>query len=226
MPTALITGASSGIGLEIARILAGDHDVILAARSAEPLQQLAAELGDNARVVTTDLSDPSGAAKLAAEVPDVDVLVNCAGFGDFGAFATESPEKIDQMIVLNVSSLTALCRAYLPGMLQRGSGRIMNVASTAAFQPGPLMAVYYASKAYVLSLSEALAEETRGSGVTVTALCPGPTASGFQSGATMEESRLVKGRKLPTASSVAAYGVKAMNRGEVVAVPGLTNKAM
>jgi short-subunit dehydrogenase len=130
------------------------------------------------------------------------------------------------MVELNVGALTRLARAYLPGMVERGGGRVMNVASTAAFQPGPLMAVYYASKAYVLSFSEALAEETRGSGVTVTALCPGPTASGFQSGATMEESRLVKGRKLPTASSVAAYGVKAMNRGDVVAVPGVANKVM
>ena len=132
-------------------------------------------------MVVADLSDPSGAAKLAAEVPDVDVLVNCAGFGDFGKFATESPEKIDQMIELNVGSLTRLCRAYLPGMLQRGSGRIMNVASTAAFQPGPLMAVYYATKAYVLSFSEALAEETRGTGVTVTALCPGADGERFPS---------------------------------------------
>jgi short-subunit dehydrogenase len=226
MPTALITGASSGIGLEIARILAEDHDVVLAARSAAPLQALATELGNNARVVVADLSDASGAAKLAAEVPEVDALVNCAGFGDYGNFATEAPEKIDQMIVLNVSSLTSLCRAYLPGMLHRGSGRIMNVASTAAFQPGPLMAVYYATKAYVLSFSEALAEEIRGTGVSVTALCPGPTASGFQAGAAMEQSKLVHGKKLPTAASVAAFGVKAMQRGEVVAVPGFSNKML
>jgi short-subunit dehydrogenase len=226
MPAALITGASSGIGLEIARVLAQDHDVVLAARSDAPLQQLATELGNRARVVIADLSDPSGAAKLAAEVADVDVLVNCAGFGDFGNFATASPEKIDQMIMLNVGSLTRLCRAYLPAMLQRGSGRIMNVASTAAFQPGPLMAVYYATKAYVLSFSEALAEETRGTGVTVTALCPGPTASGFQAGAAMEQSKLVNGKKLPTAASVATFGVKAMQRGDVVAVPGFSNKML
>ncbi len=125
------------------------------------------------------------------------------------------------MIVVNVGSLTALCRTYLPGMLQRGTGRIMNVASTAAFQPGPLMAVYYATKAYVLSFSEALAEETRGSGVTVTALCPGPTESGFQARAAMEQSKLVHGKKLPSSASVAAFGVKAMQRGDVVAVPGL-----
>ena len=226
MSTALITGASSGIGLEIARILARDHDVVLAARSEAALQELASELGGNARVVVADLSVPSGAADLATAVPDVDVLVNNAGFGDFGDFATASPERLDQMIELNVGSLTRLSRAYLPAMLQRRSGRIMNVASTAAFQPGPLMAVYYATKAYVLSFTEALAEETRGSGVTVTALCPGPTASGFQAGAAMENSRLVKGRKLPTSASVAAFGVKAMERGDVVAVPGLQNKVL
>jgi short-subunit dehydrogenase len=226
MATALVTGASSGIGLEIARILARDHDVIVAARSAAALHDLTAELGNNARAVIADLSDPAGAAKLAAGVPDVDVLVNCAGFGDFGSFADEAPEKIDQMIVVNVASLTGLCRTYLPGMLQRSSGRILNVASTAAFQPGPLMAVYYATKAYVLSFSEALAEETRGTGVTVTALCPGPTASGFQAGASMEQSKLVHGKRLPSSASVAAFGVKAMQRGDVVAVPGFQNKLL
>ena len=226
MPTALVTGASSGIGLEIARILAADHDVVLAARSAAALQELATELGGNARAVVADLSDRSGAAKLAADVPKVDVLVNNAGFGDFGDFALAAPERLDQMIELNIGSLTRLCREYLPAMLERGSGRIMNVASTAAFQPGPLMAVYYATKAYVLSFSEALAEETRGTGVTVTALCPGPTASGFQAGAAMENSKLVHGKKLPTAASVAAFGVKAMQRGDVVAVPGIGNKML
>jgi short-subunit dehydrogenase len=225
MPSALVTGASSGIGLEIARILAPDHDVTLAARSADKLDALAAEIG-GARVVAVDLSEAAGPRKLVAELPAVDVLVNNAGFGDWGPFASASETRLDEMIELNVGALTRLARAYLPGMLERGSGRVMNVASTAAFQPGPLMAVYYATKAYVLSFSEALAEETRGSGVTVTALCPGPTASGFQAGAAMEDSRLVKGRKLPSAAEVAAYGVKAMNRGDVVAVPGLINKAM
>jgi short-subunit dehydrogenase len=225
VPTALVTGASSGIGLEIARILARDHDVTLAARTAGKLDALAAELG-GAHVVTVDLAEPAGARKLVAELPAVDVLVNNAGFGDWGAFATAAESKLDEMIELNVGALTRLARAYLPGMLERGHGRIMNVASTAAFQPGPLMAVYYATKAYVLSFSEALAEETRGTGVTVTALCPGPTASGFQAGAAMEDSRLVKGRKLPSAAEVAAYGVKVMRRGDVVAVPGFANKAM
>ena len=225
MPSALVTGASSGIGLEIARILAKDHDLTLAARSADKLEALAAEIG-GARVVAVDLSEVSGPRRLVAELPAVDVLVNNAGFGDWGTFATAAETRLDEMIELNVGALTRLARAYLPGMIERRNGRIMNVASTAAFQPGPLMAVYYATKAYVLSLSEALAEETRGTGVTVTALCPGPTASGFQAGAAMEDSRLVKGRKLPTAAEVAAYAVRAMNRGDVVAVPGFLNKAM
>jgi uncharacterized protein len=225
MPSALVTGASSGIGLEIARILAKDHDLTLAARSADKLEALAAEIG-GARVVAVDLSEVSGPRRLVAELPAVDVLVNNAGFGDWGTFATAAETRLDEMIELNVGALTRLARAYLPGMIERGNGRIMNVASTAAFQPGPLMAVYYATKAYVLSLSEALAEETRGTGVTVTALCPGPTASGFQAGAAMEDSRLVKGRKLPTAAEVAAYAVRAMHRGDVVAVPGFVNKAM
>ena len=223
MAIALVTGASSGIGLEIARILAKDHDVVLAARRADKLEALAADIG-GARVVAVDLADPAGPRRLVAEVPAVDVLVNNAGFGDFGPFADAAEARLDEMIELNVGALTRLARAYLPGMCDRGYGRVLNVASTAAFQPGPLMAVYYATKAYVLSLSEALAEETRGTGVTVTALCPGPTASGFQAGAAMEGSRLVRGRSLPTAASVAAFGVAAMRKGDAVAVPGLMNK--
>ncbi|MDQ1466738.1 MAG: uncharacterized protein QOH10_1153 [Actinomycetota bacterium] len=223
MTTALVTGASGGIGLEIARVLAGEHDLVLVARSADRLNDVAAELG-GARVLALDLADPAAVARVVDEVPEVDVLVNNAGLGDFAPFAEADPAKLDTVIALNVAALTRLTRAYLPGMLDRKRGRILNVASTASFQPGPLMAVYYATKAYVLSLSEALAEETRGSGVTVTALCPGPTASGFQAGAEMEESRLVRGRTLPTAASVAAYGVAAMRKGDVVAVPGVMNK--
>ncbi|MGZ4796315.1 MAG: SDR family NAD(P)-dependent oxidoreductase [Acidimicrobiia bacterium] len=225
MTTAVITGASGGIGLEIARVLAADHDLVLVARSAAKLEQLAEELG-GARVVAADLSEPGGVAKVVAEAPDADVLVNNAGVGDFGPFAAADLDKTLAMIQLNVASLTALTRHYLPAMLERGDGRILNVASTASFQPGPLMAVYYATKAYVLSFSEALSEETRGSGVTVTALCPGPTASGFQAAADMELSPLVANRKLPTPAEVAAFGVKAMRRGDAVAVPGLMNKVM
>jgi short-subunit dehydrogenase len=225
MTTALVTGASSGIGLEIARVLAPGHDLVLVARSAAKLDALAAELG-GARVIAADLSDPSAVAKVTAEVPDVDVLVNNAGVGGFGAFAEADLDRTLAMIQLNVTSLTALTRQYLPGMLARGHGRVMNVASTASFQPGPLMAVYYATKAYVLSFSEGLAEEVRGTGVAVTALCPGPTASGFQAAADMELSPLVANRKLPSAADVARYGVKEMERGGVVAVPGALNKLM
>jgi short-subunit dehydrogenase len=195
MATALVTGASSGIGLEIARLLAKDYDLVLAARSADKLEQLASELG-NARVVAVDLIDPDGSRKLIAEVPTVDVLVNNAGFAEYGPFAEANEQRLEDMIELNITALTRLSRAYLPGMLERGRGKIMNVASTASFQPGPLMAVYYATKAYVLSFSEALAEETRGSGVTVTALCPGPTTTNFQATANMEKSRLVNERML------------------------------
>jgi len=225
MTTALVTGASGGIGLEVARVLAPDHDVVLVARSASKLDALASEL-DGARAVAADLSDPSGVAKVVAEVPDVDVLVNNAGVGDFGFFAEADLDRTLAMIQLNVVSLTALSRRYLPGMLERGHGRIMNLASTASFQPGPLMAVYYATKAYVLSFSEALAEELRGTDVSVTALCPGPTASGFQAAADMELSPLVANRRLPTAADVARYGVRAMERGDTIAVPGAMNKLM
>jgi uncharacterized protein len=223
MTTALVTGASGGIGLEIARVLASEHDLVLVARSADRLREISAELG-GARVLALDLAEPDAVARVVAEVPEVDVLVNNAGLGDFSPFAEADPAKLDTLIALNIGAVTRLTRAYLPSMLARKQGRILNVASTAAFQPGPLMAVYYATKAYVLSLSEALAEETRGSGVTVTALCPGPTASGFQAGAAMEGSRLVRGRTLPTAASVAAYGVAAMRKGDAVAVPGVMNK--
>lgn len=223
MTTALVTGASGGIGLEIARVLAGEHDLVLVARSADGLAAAATAVG-GATVLALDLADPGAVARVVEAVPEVDCLVNNAGVGDFSPFAEADPGKLDTLIALNIGALTQLTRAYLPGMLARKRGRILNVASTAAFQPGPLMAVYYATKAYVLSFSEALAEETRGSGVTVTALCPGPTASGFQAGAAMEGSRLVRGRTLPTAASVAAYGVAAMRKGDAVAVPGLMNK--
>ena len=226
MTTALVTGASSGIGRDLARLLAADgYDVVLVARRADALEALAAELG-GARVLAADLADPAAPAKLAAEVPDVDVLVNNAGVGDYGPFAEADLAKTLGMLQLNVAALTELTRRYLPGMLKRGNGRVLNLASTAAFQPGPLMAVYYATKAYVLSFSEAVAEEVRGQGVTVTALCPGPTASGFQAGAGMEESRLVKGRRLPTSEQVARAGYRAMRRGRVVAVVGVGNRVL
>lgn len=222
MTTALVTGASGGIGAEMARILARRGEtVVLVARSADRLSALAAELG-GAEVVMADLSDPAGVAKVTGQVPQVDVLINNAGVGDFGPFSEADLDATLAMIELNVTSLTELTHRYLPGMLARGHGRVINVASTAAFGAGPLMAVYYATKAYVLSFSEALSEELRGTGVTVTALCPGPTASGFWSGTTAGN-KLALGR-LPSAASVAAYGIRAMDAGRAVAVPGASNK--
>ena len=151
MTTALITGASSGIGLEIARILAPDHDLVIVARSAAKLEAIAEELG-GARVIAADLSDPSSVAKIAAELPSVDVLVNNAGVGDFGDFSKADVDRTLAMIQLNVASLTALTRQYLPGMLERGSGRVLNVASMMGLMPVPYEASYAASKAFLISI--------------------------------------------------------------------------
>jgi hypothetical protein len=224
MGIALVTGASSGIGLEMAKILDSmGHRVVLVARSAPALEALAASLTD-AMVVVADLGTPDGPSKVIAAVPDVDIVINNAGFGECGPVATSDAGRLLEMIQVNCSALTALTAAYLPAMLERGSGHILNVASTAGFQPGPTMAVYYATKAYVLSFTEAVAEEARGSGVGVTAFCPGAFTSGFQATAHAENTRLVKGRKLPTSQDMASAAIRAMERNKVVAIPGLANK--
>lgn len=234
-PLALVTGASGGIGLSLARELASrGHDLVLVARSEARLAALAGELagrhGVACTVLPADLSVRDAADRLADELDRrglaVDVLVNNAGFGLFGRHVDTALGDEQQMIDVNVVTLTRLTKRLLPGMVARGRGRVLNVASTAAFQPGPYMAVYYATKAYVLSYSEALAEELAGTGVGVTALCPGPTASGFQDKAAMHDSALVKGKRLPTADEVAAYGVRALLAGRRVAVPGLMNRLM
>lgn len=223
---ALVTGASGGIGRELARLLARDgHELILVARRRDLLEGLAGETG-NARVLTADLSDHSAPAAIVEQVPDVDILVNNAGHGDFGRFGESDRRRQLAMIDVNVRALTELTHRYVPGMLERRRGRILNVASLAAFQPGPLMAVYYATKAYVLSFSEALHEELRGSGVTVTALCPGPTASGFFDVARIPRNRLVSARGLPSSTQVASEGYRAMLRGRAVAVTGLGNRVL
>jgi len=224
MARAIVTGASSGVGKAMAQRLDRDgHEVVLVARSTDALEELARSM-TGARIVTADLADPEGAETVFSEAPGADILINNAGFGEFGPFASSDLSRAQAMIQVNCSSLTALTGKYLPAMLERGTGHIMNVASTAAFQPGPTMAVYYATKAYVLSFTEAVAEEVRGSGVSVTAFCPGAFASGFQATAHVEESRLVKGRKLPSAEEMAEAALRSMQRGEVVAVPGLANK--
>jgi short-subunit dehydrogenase len=229
---ALVTGASGGIGAAIARELAAlGYDVALNARNGDALAALAAELERDhpirTRVLAADLGAPGAADALAdaliAEGIAPTVLVNNAGFGVFGLYRDTDGAREQAMIDLNISALSRLSKRLLPGMLTIGRGRILNVASTAAFQPGPYMAVYYATKAYVLSYSEALAEELSGTGVSVTALCPGPTASSFQDQAAMHDSALVKGKRMPSAADVAAYGVRAMQRGQRVAIHGVQN---
>jgi uncharacterized protein len=230
-PLALVTGASGGIGEAIAKELSGKYHLVLVARSADKLQALAQELG-GAHVIVADLSTPDAAEKLMQELKtrqlEIEVLVNNAGFADFGDFAQADPAKLEQMIHLNMTTLTMLTRAMLPQMIARRRGRVMNVASTAAFMPGPLMSVYYATKAYVLSLSEALSEELKGSNVTVTVLCPGPVESGFQARAAMENSKLLKNPMNPmmTSQDVAKQAVAALERGQRVAIPGIMNQIL
>ncbi len=231
--TALVTGASGGIGEDLARLIAaGGRNVVLLARSADKLQTLAGELSAahriEATVLAADLADASASSEivrmLAGRGITIDILVNNAGFGTSGSFAREDPGEQLNMLQVNVVALTALTRAFLPGMIERKHGRILNVASTAAFQPGPFMAVYYASKAYVLSLSEALAEESAGSGVTVTCLCPGPTSTGFQSRAHVDKSRLFNLTQVARSADVAQAGYDGMLAGRRLVIPGLMNK--
>jgi short-subunit dehydrogenase len=230
--TALITGASSGIGLDLARLFAKDgHDVVLVARSEGKLREIAAELerdfGVTAHVIVADLAKPDALRTLVAQLPvDVDVLVNNAGFGVLGPFVETDLAKELEVIQVNIVALTHLTKLLLPPMIARRRGRVLNVASTAAFQPGPLMAVYYATKAYVLSFSEAIADELRDSGVTVTALCPGPTETGFAAVADMTSTRLFNIAKPMSSAEVARAGYEAMKRGRRVVVPGLKNKLL
>jgi len=222
--TALITGASSGIGMDFSRLLAREgYELFLVARSEAKLGELAKELG-NAKVIVADLVSPDAPQRIFDASGGVDVLINNAGFGLSGPFFESDLRKDLEMIQVNVAALTHLTRLFLPPMLARKSGHVLNVASTAAFQPGPLMAIYYATKAYVLSFSEAIADELRGTGVTVTALCPGPTATGFAAVAGMESSRLFKLTRPMNSEAVARYGLRAMQHGKRVAIPGIANK--
>ena len=228
MPTTLITGASNGIGLELARIFARNgHSLILVARNRKRLEEIAAELRSvPVQIVAKDLSRIGAAEELVQEAPQCDVLVNNAGYTVFGKFAETSLADELGMMQLNMRTLVILTKLYLPAMIAAHSGRIMNVASTAAFQPGPLMSLYYATKAFVLSFSEAIANELKGTGVTVTALCPGPTATGFQERGKMENSGLVKGKKIMDARTVAEAGYRALMAGKTVEIPGLQNKLL
>lgn len=230
--TALITGATSGIGLELAKQLGNNgYDLVIVAQDRQKLEatkRLLESTGITVATITQDLAQENAAQyvcdQLAVKKIEIDVLVNNAGFGDFGPFDESDWKKINDMMHLNIITLTHLTRLLLPGMRTRRHGKILNVASTAAFRAGPLMSVYYASKAFVLSFSEGIGEELEGSGVTVTALCPGATASGFQKASQMEHSALVKGRTLASAKEVAAYGYRAMEQGKRVAIHGWSNK--
>jgi len=230
-PVALVTGASAGIGRELARLLAADHDLILTARREAALQALAAELTHAiCRIVPVDLADPDGPRKLfdavaALNLP-VDVLVNNAGSGDVGPFADADPAKLNAMIQLNVAAFTQLLELFLPGMRQRGRGRILNVGSVAGFQPGPFMAAYYATKAFVNSLSQALSSELSGTGITVTCLCPGPTASEFADVAGFDATKSVSAGMRMTARSVAQAGLRSMQRGQPLVIPGWQNRLL
>lgn len=234
-PVALITGASGGIGERLAHRFAEEgYDLALVARREDRLRQvgdaLAASHGVRVVVVAADLADPSApraiVARLEAEGLAIDALVNNAGYGVRGQFA-ETPERAElDMLQVNIGAIVHLTKLLLPGMLARGSGKILNVASTAAFVPGPLMAGYFASKAYLLSFSEALATETAGTGVTVTALCPGPTATGFADAAGIGRSRLFRGRNVQGVDEVARAGFEGLMAGQRVVIPGLRNRAL
>jgi uncharacterized protein len=231
--TALVTGASSGIGAALAPLFARDGwQLVLVARTVAPMQaladRLAREHGVAVTVIASDLSAPGAAGRLAAELAarglTVDALVNNAGFGLHGAHATTDAAEESRMLALNVVAVTELTKALLPGMLARGRGRILNLGSVGSFVPGPLMAVYYASKAYVLSYSEALAEELAGTGVTVTALCPGLTRTGFQARAGLP-THMARGAGITAdVDDVARAGYAAMMRGARIEVPGALNK--
>jgi short-subunit dehydrogenase len=227
---AVVTGASSGIGREFAILLAHKkHNLILVARNKHALEDLGEVLrlqGIDVVVIAADLADETQRKRCITHLTKykVDVLFNNAGFGDFGDFVDADWPKLNRMLQLNIVALSELAHIVGGQMQQEGHGRIVNVASTAAFFPGPKMATYYASKAYVLNFSQALAHELKPYGVTVTALCPGPTTSGFLKAANLEKSNLMKDLAMPPAASVAAFAYKKMMQGTVIAIPGASNK--
>lgn len=233
--TALITGASAGIGAELARVFAArGHDVILVARREDALEALAGQIEGKhkvrATVLPADLAVPSAPLELFETIRgsgvDVDILVNNAGFGLHGEFLDTDIERELRMIQVNVTALVHLTKLFAPPMVHRRRGGIMNVASVAGVFPGPYMSIYYASKAFVLSFSESLAEELRNSGVAVSALCPGPTITEFHDVAGGKNTRLMTQGVVADARSVAEFGYKALQRGVRVAVPGVQNKLL
>jgi short-subunit dehydrogenase len=230
--TVLITGASGGIGYELSKLFANDHhNLVLVARDGPRLGQVADELqrqfGITVRTIALDLTEPNAPQSLFDQLKregiGVDVLVNNAGYGKFGEFAGVAAEDSLGQIQLNIAALTHLTRLFLGPMLERRSGKIMNVASTAGFQPGPLMAVYYATKAYVISFSEALANELADKNITVTCLCPGATETGFAGRAGNDETRLFKKLRPMDAKTVARTGYHGLLKGKTLVIPGFRN---
>jgi short-subunit dehydrogenase len=233
--TALVTGASAGIGVDLAECFAEDgYSLVLAARTESALREVADRLvkAHNVRAtpIAVDLAEIGGGARLADEIKtqglSVDVLVNNAGYGQVGAFNGSDAAVQLGIIDLNNRALVELTHIYWPGMLARGRGGVLNVASTAAFQPGPLMAIYYASKAFVLSFSEALWEEARGTGVKVSCLCPGPTTSKFHQRAGTDAIRLLHAAAPMSSMSVARVGYRAWQRNKRVAIAGVRNRLL
>jgi short-subunit dehydrogenase len=232
--TALITGASGGIGKELAVLFAKDgHDLVLVARSGDKLQRLAEDLttryGVSVKIMVKDLEDPEAAQQMVEELQresiTVDYLINNAGFGLYGEFLTTDLDKEAGMIDLNIKTLTILTKRFLPQMVERGQGGVLNVASTAAFQPGPLMAVYFATKAYVLSFTEALENECKGTGVKISALCPGPTQTGFGEAANMNASKLFQSGAMDV-QEVAQIGYNGFLKGKPIVIPGMQNRLL
>jgi short-subunit dehydrogenase len=233
--TALITGASVGIGYELAKVCAKNgHNVVLVARNQPQLERVAAEIESGgkvkARVLVKDLAQPDASREIFDELMNegvqVEVLINNAGFGNHGKFAETELDADLRLLQVNIVALTALTKLFLREMLTRGRGRVLNVASTAAFLPGPFMATYYASKAYVLHFSEAVAREVAGRGVSVTALCPGPVNTEFQKRAGITGSRLFKDGAAMDPAKVALAGYRGMMHGRRVVIPGVTNNLM
>ncbi len=231
---ALITGASSGLGSDYARIFAAHQkDLVLVARRRDRLESLAEEIsvahGVKVQVIDADLAVPSTPRRIAEEVKrlglEIEYLVNNAGFGTTGPFAESDPAKELEMVQVNIAAVVELTRTFLPPMIRRGHGRVLNIGSTAGFQPGPFMAVYYASKAFVNSFTEALWYELKGTGVTATVSCPGATATEFAAAAGNPESRLFKMGTMKPAD-VAREGYEAMLQGKPLVVHGLKNRIL
>jgi uncharacterized protein len=233
--TVLITGASGGIGLAFAEVFVREgYNLVLIARSEDKLiaakNKLEAQHPIVVEVIATDLTQPSAPLEIfntiMAKNKHIDILVNNAGVGDFGNFSDADWDKQHRMVQLNILAMMQMTKLFMKPMQEAGYGKILNLASVAAFQPGPLMSVYYATKAFTLSFSEALFRELKGSGVTVTALCPGPTETGFVDAASMANSKLFRSLKVAKVEDVAAYGYRALMKGWAVVVHGFLNNLL